>query len=138
MTLELQQVARAMEAEGQAPAMRVSGWSVDTRTQKAGDVYFALRGPNHDGHDFVKAALEKGAAAVVVEAGCRRRAAASLRRWRDTLARPAGPGSVGARASGAAGRWGVTGSAGKTTTKDAIAHLLAVDMAGGQDRGQFQ
>ena len=33
---------------------------------------------------------------------------------------------------------GVTGSAGKTTTKDAIAHLLAVGIAGGQDRGQLQ
>ena len=45
----------------------VAGWSVDTRTQNPGDVYFALRGPNHDGHDFYAAAIEKGASAVVVE-----------------------------------------------------------------------
>ncbi len=38
----------------------VTGWSVDTRTQNAGDLYFALRGPNHDGHDYVAAAIAKG------------------------------------------------------------------------------
>ena len=62
MTLELQQVARAMHAEGEAPAIPVAGWSVDTRTQNVGDVYFALRGPNHDGHVFVAEAWRKGAA----------------------------------------------------------------------------
>src|ERR1700678_1079892 len=67
MTLKLQEDARAMSAEGAPRPVEVSGWSVDTRTQNAGDVYFALRGPNFDGHSFIAAALEKGAAAVVVE-----------------------------------------------------------------------
>src|ERR1700743_2949990 len=67
MTLDLQHVARAMQAAGVVPAMPVAGWRVDTRTQNVGDVYFALRGPNHDGHNYVAAAREKGASAVVVE-----------------------------------------------------------------------
>src|SRR5450759_3752244 len=67
MTLNLQEVARALGAAAHPPARAVAGWSVDTRTQNPGDVYFALRGPNHDGHDFLAAAIEKGAAAVVVE-----------------------------------------------------------------------
>jgi UDP-N-acetylmuramoyl-tripeptide--D-alanyl-D-alanine ligase len=67
MTLDLQHVARAMNAVGDVPAIPVAGWSVDTRTQNIGDVYFALRGPNHDGHDYVANARAKGAAAVVVE-----------------------------------------------------------------------
>src|SRR5262245_53500899 len=67
MTLQLQEVARAMDAQGSPAPLAVSGWSVDTRTQAPGDVYFALRGPNHDGHDFVAVALERRAAAVVVE-----------------------------------------------------------------------
>src|ERR1039457_1444703 len=66
MTLNLQEVARAVSAEGHPPPLEVAGWSVDTRTQNPGDVYFALRGPNHDGHDFLAAAIEKGASAVVV------------------------------------------------------------------------
>jgi len=53
---------------GEAAALPVAGWSVDTRTQQPGDVYFALRGANRDGHDFVPQALARGAAAVVVEA----------------------------------------------------------------------
>src|ERR1700678_469027 len=69
MTLKLQEVARAIRAEGDPPPVEVAGWSVDTRTQDPGDVYFALRGPNHDGHNFIAAAWEKGAAAVVVEKG---------------------------------------------------------------------
>src|ERR1017187_10815374 len=68
MTLNLPEVARAVGAPGQPPPLAVSGWSVDTRTQNRGDVYFALRGPHHDGHSFLRAAMEKGAAAVVVEA----------------------------------------------------------------------
>src|ERR1051326_4646660 len=73
MTLELHGIAEAMGASGTVPATRVAGWSVDTRTQNPGDVYFALRGPNFDGHAFVGAALQQRAAAVVIE---RREAAA--------------------------------------------------------------
>ena len=45
----------------------VSGWSVDSRTLVPGDLYFALRGPSHDGHDYVEQAIQKGAAGVVVD-----------------------------------------------------------------------
>ena len=67
MTLELQAVANAMGARWDGPPNTVSGWSVDTRTQNPGDVYFALRGPNHDGHDFIAAALAKGPTQAIGE-----------------------------------------------------------------------
>src|SRR5678816_4301329 len=47
--------------------MLVSGWSVDTRSIEPGDLYFALRGPSNDGHDYVEEALRKGAVGVVVD-----------------------------------------------------------------------
>ena len=52
----------ARDARGGEPAaaVQVTGWSVDTRTQNPGDLYFALRGPNHDGHDFVGFAAAPG------------------------------------------------------------------------------
>src|SRR6185436_12725545 len=131
--LELQEIARAIGAAGNADATRVSGWSVDTRTQNRGDVYFALRGPNHDGHEFVSMAAEKGAAALVVEqpvdvpnallVGDTLRALQDLAGW----ARQRWGGTV----------IGVTGSAGKTTTKDAIAHLLSVEMPVGRTVGNL-
>jgi UDP-N-acetylmuramoyl-tripeptide--D-alanyl-D-alanine ligase len=140
MTLDLQTVARAMAAGGNPPSAKVTGWSVDTRTQQAGDVFFALRGPNFDGHRFVDDAVEKGAVAVVVESEglLRRETEQSPSRLvvADTLC-----------ALQAAGRWardrwggtviGVTGSAGKTTTKDAIAHLLETSMPVGRTIGNL-
>src|SRR4029077_5534970 len=67
MTLNLQEVARAVGAAEQPPPLPVAGWSVDTRTQNPGDVYFALRGPNHDGHKFLTAAVAGGASAAGVD-----------------------------------------------------------------------
>jgi UDP-N-acetylmuramoyl-tripeptide--D-alanyl-D-alanine ligase len=133
MTLDLQEVARAMRAAGDPPAVKVTGWSVDTRTQNAGDLYFALRGPNHDGHDFVGAALARGAAGVVVE---RTTGAPNELVVSDTLE------ALQELAAWARAKWGgtvvgVTGSAGKTTTKDAIAQLLAVELQVGKTAGNF-
>ena len=137
MTLELQSVADAMGAPWEGAPGSVSGWSVDTRTQNPGDVYFALRGPVYDGHDFVPAALEKGAAAVVVEEGrTGGLPSANSIRVPDTLA------ALQQLAAWARKAWGgrvvgVTGSAGKTTTKDAIAHLLATSMPVGKTIGNL-
>src|SRR5580698_1449620 len=152
MILKLQEVARAMRAEGDPRPVEVTGWSVDTRTQNAGDVYFALRGPNFDGHSFIAGAIEKGAAAVVVERH-------SVVPIGGSTGGPIGnPGSAPFAANALLvddtlkaledlGAWarlswggkviGVTGSAGKTTTKDAIAHLLAAEMPVGKTLGNF-
>jgi UDP-N-acetylmuramoyl-tripeptide--D-alanyl-D-alanine ligase len=47
----------------------VTGYSIDSRTLKAGDLFFAIVGPRVDGHDFTRQAAEKGATAVVVAKG---------------------------------------------------------------------
>ena len=65
MTLDLQEVARSMAA-GNPPPVKATGWSVDTRTQNAGDLYAAWHGPNH-GHDSVASADARSAVDVVVE-----------------------------------------------------------------------
>ena len=134
MTLDLQQVARAMEAAGEVPAVPVAGWSVDTRTQNAGDVYFALRGPNHDGHDYVAAAWSKAAAAVVVDRPMEARCGELM--VKDTLRGLQDLGTWARRTWGGT-VVGVTGSAGKTTTKDAIAHVLAAELPVGKTVGNF-
>jgi UDP-N-acetylmuramoyl-tripeptide--D-alanyl-D-alanine ligase len=139
MTLDLQAVARAVGAPASPRPVKVTGWSVDTRTQNPGDVYFALRGPNFDGHEFVPAAIERGASAVVVDN-------------RSSVPLPDGRGSVLVvpdtlralqdLARWARGQWGgtvvgITGSAGKTTTKDAVAHLLSSEMPVGRTIGNL-
>jgi UDP-N-acetylmuramoyl-tripeptide--D-alanyl-D-alanine ligase len=133
MTLNLQEVARAMAAAGDPRPAVAAGWSVDTRTQQPGDVYFALRGASRDGHDFAPAAVEKGASAVVVE----RPTGAPVE-----LVVPDGLKALQRLGAWARQQWGgrvvaVTGSAGKTTTKDAIASLLGVTMPVGKTAGNF-
>jgi UDP-N-acetylmuramoyl-tripeptide--D-alanyl-D-alanine ligase len=116
-------------------AQPVSGWSIDTRTLQPGDLYFALRGENHDGHDFVGNAFEKGAVAAVIDR--------ELPALHGTLIRVADTLSYMQQlARDARERWagtviGVTGSAGKTSTKDAIAHLLSPFLPVGKTVGNF-
>ncbi len=135
MKLELAAAAQAMGARPgrwSGPGM-ITGWSVDTRTLDPGDLFFALRGDRHDGHDWVAAAMERGAVGAVVEretgipgelvvenslAALQRLAAHVRREWGGAIV-------------------AVTGSAGKTTTKDAIAHLLASQLPVGKTVGNF-
>src|SRR5579864_3385546 len=69
MTLAWDDVARAIEARepAQLPGCRIPGWSIDSRTITAGDLFFALRGPQHDGHAYVQAVIARGAVGAVVE-----------------------------------------------------------------------
>lgn len=138
MTLDLQEVADAIGAQGRPATGHAAGWSVDTRTQNPGDVYFALHGPNHDGHDYVAAAMRKGASAVVVDrpVGVSTELLVGELLVNDTLR------ALQDLGAWARNRWGgevigVTGSAGKTTTKDAVAHLLSVEMPVGRNVGNL-
>jgi len=134
MMIPLPDVAAAISSGSAPPPGMVSGWSVDTRTLDRGDLFFALRGPNFDGHKFVPEALRKGAAAAVVERPFE--AGGELLPVEDAYR------ALRDLASWARRRWGgtvvaVTGSAGKTSTKDIIASLLSVKMRVGKTTGNF-
>ena len=102
-----------------------TGVSIDTRSLCAGDLFVALRGPNHDGHDFVAAALARGATAAVVDRDISDLPmAAPLLRVADTLAGLAALGAA-ARERSNARVIAVTGSVGKTGTKEALRLALA-------------
>jgi UDP-N-acetylmuramoyl-tripeptide--D-alanyl-D-alanine ligase len=105
--------------------VRVTGVVTDSRAVRAGQLYVALRGENHDGHAYLAQAQAAGAAAAVVEAGSEASAPTDL---------PLVVVSDTRRALGEIGRlhrarWGkqlvaITGSAGKTTTKELTAAAL--------------
>ncbi|MGA8224577.1 MAG: UDP-N-acetylmuramoyl-tripeptide--D-alanyl-D-alanine ligase [Candidatus Acidiferrales bacterium] len=130
------QVAEAMGVPvpaGLDPLARVAGFSIDSRTVQPGELFLAIRGPRHDGHDHVAEALARNAAAGVVArerfteysaeirgrlfavddtlAALHRLARRACEIWRN--ARP------GRRIAG------VAGSIGKTSTKEILAALLA-------------
>ncbi len=143
MTIDLQQIAHVIGAPGEFPPVSVSGWSVDTRTKNPGDLYFALRGPNHDGHDYISQAFERQAVAAVIE---RAERAANPRppapESQPLLCVPDTLRALQSLAAHARPTWAgtviaVTGSAGKTTAKDAIAHLLAEAMPVGKTIGNL-
>jgi len=119
--------AEASTATGGSNAVdwTATGVSIDTRTLQAGDLFVALRGPDHDGHNFVRAALERGAAAAMIDrpiAGLP--STAPLLRVADTLAALSALGAA-ARSRSPARIIAVTGSVGKTGTKEALRLALA-------------
>ena len=102
-----------------------TGVSIDSRTLQPGDLFFAIKGPNSDGHDYVAAALASGAAAAVIDrhpVGVS--ADAPLLRVDDTMAALRALGTS-ARARTSAHVIAVTGSVGKTSTKEALRVALA-------------
>jgi UDP-N-acetylmuramoyl-tripeptide--D-alanyl-D-alanine ligase len=110
----------------------ITGFSVDSRTIQAGDLFIALAGPNHDGNAYVDAAFAKGAAAAIAD----RPMDGPVLVVHDTLA------ALQQLAGWARDRWGgdvvgITGSAGKTSTKDVIAAMLAAGMRVGKTFGNF-
>ena len=129
MKLTLAQIADILAIPGPvtgAAEARVRGYSIDSRTIQAGELFFAIPGPRYDGHDFVAAVLEAGAAAAIVERDPQEGTADATR----ILRVPNTQRALETLAAEARRRWGrpvvaVTGSAGKTSTKEMIAAALA-------------
>lgn len=107
----------------------VPAFSIDTRTLQAGEVYIALKGENHDGHAFVQSAFDKKATAAIVEQAFWQANKADLRDKAvfvvaDTLA------AMQAVAQAYRKKFdipiiGLTGTNGKTSTKEMLAAVLA-------------
>ena len=143
MRWTIAQVAGAVGARpgaGLDPMARVAGVSIDSRTVRAGELFIAIHGPRHDGHDHVASALDRGAlAAMVAEAHfgrypdeVRGRCIAvadtfkALKRF-ATAVREAWGGKIA----------GITGSVGKTTTKEILAALLGSRLRILKSEGNF-
>jgi len=116
------EVARATGGVSNA-TWHASGVSIDSRSAEPGDLFVAIKGPRVDGHDFVAAALEAGAVAAVVAAIPRGCDAAPLVVVEDTQAALEALGRA-ARARTNAKVIAVTGSVGKTGTKEALKLVL--------------
>src|SRR5438874_2163590 len=134
MRWTIAQVADALgtrPGKGLNPLARLAGVSIDSRAIRAGELFIAIHGPRHDGHDHVASALEAGAVAAVV-------ASAQLSRYGDPIrgrCMAVGDTFLALKQLARAVResWGgkiagVTGSVGKTTTKEILAALLGAKL----------
>jgi UDP-N-acetylmuramoyl-tripeptide--D-alanyl-D-alanine ligase len=127
MKLLLGKIAEFISAAGEFPRESIAhAYSIDSRTVGKGELFFAVKGERFDGHDFVEQALQRGAVGAVIrkEHLARYPGKASLLAVEDALY------ALQSLATAVRKLWGkplvaVTGSAGKTTTKEAIAHVLS-------------
>ena len=150
MKLPLSRIAEFTNATGEFDRDALAtGYSIDSRTIQPGQLFFAVKGERLDGHDFVEQTLDNGAVAAVIR--------------RDQLARFSGTTALGkdgapphlpllavddtlaalqTLATAVRRLWnkpvvGVTGSVGKTTTKEAIAHVLSTRYRVLKSEGNF-
>ena len=118
------------------PGSVARGYSIDSRTIRPGDLFFAIRGPRHDGHDYVGDVMRRGAAAAVVDASFRGEGGDTLLHVPDTAR------ALRTVAGRARADWGrtviaITGSGGKTTTKEVTAALLSESLAVARSEGNL-
>jgi UDP-N-acetylmuramoyl-tripeptide--D-alanyl-D-alanine ligase len=128
MRLTMGEVAAFLEAPWGVADRRVEGYSIDSRSLAANQLFFAIRGPRFDGHQFVGQALERGAAGAVVAEAFYARAPVD---WRPALLAVADTlRALQTLAREVRRKWSkrliaVTGSTGKSTTKEMIAAILS-------------
>ena len=123
MILTVNEIAEFVGAANPADPRPIGQWSIDTRTLPAGALYIPLKGDTHDGHNFLEAAAQRGAtAALVDDRNWPEMPGMRLIRVADTLAALQQL-AARARRKITYPLVAITGSAGKTTTKETVAAL---------------
>lgn len=124
-SMSLDDIAEILSAKRTGENIQVKGISTDTRTIKGGELFIALKGPNFDGHNFVKVAIENGAVACLVEnevdadstvvtKDTHQALGLLAKAWRQRFKQPV---------------FAITGSNGKTTVKEMIASIVSQEQS---------
>ena len=121
MNMKLSEVYAFFKKDFAGPDVKLRGVSIDSRSVKRGDLFFAIKGENRDGHEFIGSALNKGAVAAVSEKDT---ASSRVITVKDTKTAMLKLGHYYMAKSEAAFKAAVTGSSGKTTVKEICAAFL--------------
>jgi UDP-N-acetylmuramoyl-tripeptide--D-alanyl-D-alanine ligase len=143
MRWTLKQVAEAVAGKpghGLDTMARVAGVSIDSRTIRRGELFVAIHGPRNDGHDYVAGVMESGAVAAVVAEPVVSRYPGWMQDRCITV--PDTLGALHDLARAVRKEWGkkicgITGSVGKTTTKEILAALLGAKLRVLKSEGNF-
>jgi UDP-N-acetylmuramoyl-tripeptide--D-alanyl-D-alanine ligase len=139
MKLSLSRIVEFIAANGEHDSRAIAqGYSIDSRTIQPGDLFFAVKGERLDGHDFVEASLARGAIAAVI----RKDQLARYPNQKNLLAVDDTLIALQTLATAVRKLWGktaigITGSMGKTTTKEAVGHLLSTKYRVHRTKGNF-
>lgn len=140
MKLRAEEIATAVQTQwlGAAGSIVPSGYSIDSRTLAPGECFIAIQGPNFDGHEFIGAALKQGAALIIARADTKSSIEPDwpVIRVDDTLI------ALQRLANFTRRKWGrtvvaITGSTGKTTTKEMTSLLLQAHFRIFKSAGNF-
>jgi UDP-N-acetylmuramoyl-tripeptide--D-alanyl-D-alanine ligase len=144
MKLTLGQIADWIHADGEFDtSLEALGYSIDSRTVGAGDLFFAVKGERLDGHDYVSTALAAGAIAAVVSnrwvvpADVDETKLLRVADGEDCVLMALQKLAHAVRRDWGGRVIGVTGSAGKTTTKEAVAQVLSARFKVLKSQGNF-
>ncbi len=128
------QLAFMLDAQARGSTVSIRGVGFDSRRVQPSDLFVALRSDSADGHDYVQAAWDRGAVAALVEQWL---PLAITQIKVDSCLAALGQWAKSVRQSSAATIVGVTGSAGKTTVKAIVAHLLKALGETSSTRGNY-
>jgi UDP-N-acetylmuramoyl-tripeptide--D-alanyl-D-alanine ligase len=136
-SLEISQAVKAVRRQA-TDGIVPTGYSIDSRTIRSGECFIAIRGPNFDGHQFISEALSKGASLIVAQVERRGTwsTEAPVLFVEDTLV------ALQQLANHVRRKWGkkviaITGSIGKTTTKEITSFFLAAGFGVFKSMGNF-
>ncbi|MCD4831378.1 MAG: UDP-N-acetylmuramoyl-tripeptide--D-alanyl-D-alanine ligase [Anaerohalosphaeraceae bacterium] len=125
MKITIQQLAQCLGVNiDKNQQAEITGASIDSRTIKKGDIFFALKGQNFDGADFLAQAFENGAVCAVVEKDISEKFPLPLIRTKSVI-ESLGESANYIRKKSNFKLIAITGSAGKTTTRNIIYHILS-------------
>lgn len=137
MKMDVQQLSALVDGKVFPPGANalVTGVSTDSRTLREGDLFVPLRGPSYDGHDYLLQAVQHGASACFSEemVACLPVPVIGV----DNTLVALGQLAAGVRSDFSGPVVGITGSSGKTTTKEMLASILSIENEGVATVGNF-
>ena len=139
LSLKLKEIVEAVDGkilQGN-PDQVVNNMTIDSRRVKPGDLFFAIVGENNDGHNFIPEAVDNGARIVITSRSIKPYSGLAIILVRDTTKALQDLASFVRNKIENLKVIGITGSAGKTTTKDIIASILSEDKKVLKSKGNY-
>ena len=139
LSLKLKEIVEAVDGKIMQgnPEHVVNNLTIDSRRVKPGDLFFAIVGENNDGHNFIPEAVDNGAKVVITSRSIKPYSGVAIVLVRDTTLALQDLALIVRERIKDLKVIGITGSAGKTTTKDIMASIISQEKKALKSKGNF-